>query len=234
MNTHRKTATIVGILFLICTAAALISFPFSGPLLEDPNYLIKLSGSESSVIVGAIFEFIWAITCAGIAIALYPVLKKYNHSLALGSVAFRLTEGIFVLIAALSLLTLLTLSQEFVTTGAENAVALQTSGTLLLGIRDWAHNVFSPLAFASGAIMYYVLLYKSKLIPRWLSGWGLLGAVLAVVATLLGLLTNDFGLDSINTYLNIPIGLNEMVLAIWLITKGFNSSAIASWSSEEV
>ena len=58
--------------------------------------------------------------------------------------------------------------------------------------------------------------------------------MLAVVATLLGLLTNDFGLDSINTYLNIPIGLNEMVLAIWLITKGFNSSAIASWSSEEV
>jgi hypothetical protein len=228
MNTYRKTAIIVGILFLVCSAAALLSFPFFGPILEGKDYLSKLFDSKNMVITGALIEFIQAAAAAGIAIGLYSILKKYNGALALGAVGFRVVEGVFVLIGTLSLLSLLTLSQEFIAVGAPGASSFQTSGTLLLAVRDWSGNVISALAFGLGALMYYVILYKSNLIPRWLSGWGVLGTVLGLAATVLASFTHDFNMGSVNTLLNIPIGLQEMVFAVWLIAKGFNASAITS------
>jgi hypothetical protein len=228
MNTYRKTAIIVGILFLVCSAAALLSFPFFGPILEGKDYLSKLFDSKNMVITGALIEFIQAAAAAGIAIGLYSILKKYNGALALGAVGFRVVEGVFVFIGTLSLLSLLTLSQEFIAVGAPGASSFQTSGTLLLAVRDWSGNVISALAFGLGALMYYVILYKSNLIPRWLSGWGVLGTVLGLAATVLASFTHDFSMGSVNTLLNIPIGLQEMVFAVWLIAKGFNASAITS------
>jgi len=232
MNTYRKTAIIVGILFLVCTAASILSFPFTGSIREDQDYLTKLTLNETSVTIGALIEFIWAAAGAGIAIGLYPLLKKHNGALALGSVCFRVVEGVFVLIGTLSLLSLLTLSQEFIAAGAPGASSFQTSGTLLLALRDWQLHVISGLAFSLGALMYSVILYKSKLIPRWLSGWGVLGAILSLAATVLASFTQDFGMESIHTYLSIPIGVNELVFAVWLIVKGFNPSAIASLSAK--
>jgi hypothetical protein len=232
MNTYRKNGIIAGILFLVCSAAALLSFPFSGPILESKDYLTKLFDSENMVITGALIEFLQAAAAAGIAIVLYPLLKKYNAALALGAVGFRVVECIFVLIGTLSLLSLLTLSKEFIAAGAAGASSFQTSGTLLLAVRDWSGNVISALAFNLGALMYYIILYKAKLIPRWLSGWGVVGAILGLAATLLATYTHDFGVNSINTFLNIPIGLQELVLALWLIVKGFNRSATTTLSSK--
>ena len=98
----------------------------------------------------------------------------------------------------------------------------------MLAVRDWVHGFLGFLPFAVGALMYYYLLYRSRLVPRWLSGWGLIGAGLCVVATVYAGFTQDFGLTTVNTVLNIPIGLQEMVLAVWLIAKGFNPRVIAS------
>ncbi len=228
MNTYRKTAIAVGILFLVCTAASILSFPLTGSILEDQDYLVKLSLNATSVTIGALIEFIWAAAGAGIAIGLYPLLKKYNEALALGSVGFRVVEGVVVLIGTLSLLSLLTLSQEFIAVGVSGAATFQTTGMLLLALRDWQLHVISGLAFSLGALMYYVVFYQSKLIPQWLSGWGVLGAALSVTATVMASFTQDFGMESVHTYLSIPIGVNELVLAMWLLMKGFNPSAIAS------
>lgn len=232
MNTYRKTAIIVGILFIACTGATMLSFPFGGSLLEDADYITKLAGNETSVISGALIEFIWAGTCAGIAIALYPILRRYNNGLALGAVGFRLIEGVFVLIGTASMLSLLTLSQDFIRVGAPVASSYQTSAALLLAVRDWSHNVILFIAFSVGALMYYTVLYTSNLIPRWLSGWGFLGAILGLAATLYAAFTNSFDTGLVHTYLSIPIGVNEIVLAIWLIVKGFNSSVVASLSPQ--
>ena len=232
MNTYRKTAIIVGILFLVCSAASLLSFPFSGPILESQYYLSKLFDSKNMVITGALIEFIQAAAAAGIAIGLYSVLKKHNGALALGAVGFRVVECVFVLIGALSLLSLLTLSQEFIAAGAPGASSFQTSGSLLLAVRDWSGNVISALAFSLGALMYYTVLYESNLIPRWLSGWGVLGIVLGLAATVLASFTHDFSMGSVHTLLNVPIGLQEMVLAVWLIAKGFGAQAITELSFE--
>ena len=232
MNSYRKTAITVGILFIACAVTSILGGSLASSILNTPDYLNQLAGNPNQTTIAALLEFIWAATGAGIAIGLYPLLKKYNGALALGSVVFRVVENVFVLIGTLSLLSLLTLSGEFIAAGAPAASSFQTSGTLLLAVRDWELHVISGLAFFLGTLMYYVILYKSKLIPRWLSGWGVLGAVLSLAATVVVSFTHDFSMASVNTYLSIPIGLQEMVFAVWLIVKGFNSSAIASLSAK--
>lgn len=231
MNTYRKTAITAGTLFIVCTVASILG-PSLAISANSPDYLNQLAGNPDQIITAALLEFIWAAAGAGIAIGLYPLLKKYNGALALGSVGFRVVENVFVLIGTLSLLSLLTLSQKFIAAGTPGASPFQTLGTLLLALRDWQLHVISGLAFSLGVLMYYAILYRSNLIPRWLSGWGVMGAVLSLAATVLASFTHDFGLESINTYLNVPIGLQELVFAVWLIVKGFNPSAIAALSAK--
>lgn len=229
MNSYRKTAIIVGVLFIIATVAGVLSLLFTGSL-NAPDYLIKVSANANQVIIGALLVLIMAFACAGIAIWLYPVIRKHNEALALGSVGFRLMEGVFHLVGVIGLLSLVTLSQEYVQAGAPDASYFQTSGTLLLAARDWA-GVLGSFAFILGALMYYYIFYQSKLIPRWLSGWGLIGVPFWLAVSVLTM----FGLDpssTISTLLYIPIAVNEMVLAVWLIVKGFNPSAIASLSTK--
>jgi len=180
------------------------------------------------VVLTALIEFVWAATGAGIAIGLYPILRKYNPTLALGSVAARVVENVFVLIGTLSLLVLLTVSQQSLAAGSAAPSSFQATGDALLAVRDWVHGFVALLAFGIGVLMYYYVFYRSRLVPRWLSGWGLVGAALMLVATVYTGFTQDFGFTTVNTVLSIPIGLQEMVLAVWLIVKGFNPSAVRS------
>jgi hypothetical protein len=227
MDSYRKTAIIVGVLLIACTATTILSLTLLNPILDDPEYLTKLAENEIRAIIGAILEFIWAATAMGIAIWLYPILKKYNEALTLGSVGFRIVEGVFVFVGTLSLLSLLTLGQEFVGVGVADASSFQTIGTLLLAIRHWTHNGIVLIAFCLGALLYYCVFYQSKLIPRWLSGWGLLGAALSLAVTLFSLFNPGFVVSWVHTLLNAPIALQEMVFAVWLIVKGFKPSAVA-------
>ena len=131
---------------------------------------------------------------------------------------FRGFENIAVIIGTLCLLSLLTLSQETTTPGV--------TGALLIGAREWAHQIITGIFFCLGALLYYIVLYQSRLIPRWLSGWGLIAVILSLTVTVMGAFNRDFITGTINTVLNAPIGVQEMVLAVWLIAKGFNPSAI--------
>jgi len=230
MNTNRKTAIIVGVLYILGTVAGIISRVF-GPNLDAPDYLANLSANENQVLIGGLFAFTMAVLTVGIPIYLYPILKKYNEALALGHVIFRTIETVFITICAISLLTLLTLSQEFVIAGTPDASYFQTLATLLLAVRELAGGVFATIVFSLSALILNYILYQSKLIPRWLSGWGLIGAILYLGSGFLPLI--GYGPSS-TTYLlmEAPLFLQEMVLAVWLIVKGFNPSAIASGSAK--
>ena len=220
-STYRKTAVVVGLLFVVCTAASVLSAVATSGLFDAPQYLATLSAHEGRMVGGALIEFVWAISAAGIAIGFYPVLRKHNRALALGSVAARLVEGVLILVGMLGLLTLLSVSEK--AAAGTDAVA----GSLLAA-RDWTHGFVMVLAWLAGAFMYYYLLYRARLIPRWLSGWGLAAASLCLVATIYSGFTQEFGFTTVNTVLNIPIGVQEMVLAVWLIAKGFSPAALAS------
>jgi len=224
MNTSRKTARIVGVLFITAMVAGGLRFFLLDPILDAPDYLINVSANENRVIVGALSFFVLAVALAGIAIVIYPILRKQNEALALGYVGARIVEGVLFIVAILTILALLTLSQEFAKAGAPDASYYQTLGDLLLAVRYYAYNVLWPITLGLGALMFYFLLYQSKLVPRWLSVWGLIGAPLFPVSWL-----SLFGSTISGPFL-LPLVVNELVLAVWLIVKGFNLSAIASES----
>ena len=110
---------------------------------------------------------------------------------------------------------------------ARNASYFQTLGALLLALKDWT-SVLENFPYGFGALMFNYLLYQSKLIPRWLSVWGLIGATLLLAMGLLRMFGNSVTVRERAVFLAIPLILNELVLAVWLIVKGFNSSSIAS------
>ena len=228
MKSYRGNAIAVGVLFIACSAASILSAVPLGSTLDDPDYLSKLAVSDNAVVTTALIEFVWAATGAGIAIGLYPILRLFNPALALGSVAARVVENVFVLIGTLSLLVLLTVSQQSLAPGSAAPSSFQATGDALLAVRDWVHGFVALLAFGIGVLMYYYVFYRSRLVPRWLSGWGLAGAALMLVATVYSGFTQDFGFTTVTTVLSAPIGLQEMVLAVWLIVKGFNPSALRS------
>jgi hypothetical protein len=231
MNSNRKIARIAGVLFIIGTVASLLSTGYIGSTLDAPDYLIRISANSNQVMIGVLFAFIAAVASASIAISLYPVLKKYNEGLALGAVGFRLIEAVFYIISIIGLLSLLMLSQEFVKAGAPGTSSFQILGALTQAIRDWANYVFGVSAFSLGALMYYYVLYQSQLIPRWLAGWGFIGAALSLAAALF-VMFGEKPLSTLMILLILPIAVQEMVLAVWLIVKGFNPSAITSGSVE--
>jgi hypothetical protein len=227
MNTHRKTAIIVGALFLIAMATSLIGGIWLETFLSAEEYLITLYENETLVITGVILELINGLCVIGIAVMMFPILKKYNEALALGYVALRIIEAIIVIAAVITPLALIAISQEYVSVGAPDAPYLQSIGTALLEVRAALAGQLLGLFFGLAALVFYYLLYKSKLVPRWLSGWGLIGAVLVLTWNLLEI----FGISiSAGMILALPIILNEIFLGIWLIFKGFNPSAIASGS----
>ena len=231
MKTNRKTAVIVGVSFILGFAGVFMAV-FVKPILDDPNLLIKVTENKNLVLMGALSMLIMAFACAGISIWLYPVLSKHNKFLALGAVGFRIIENIFQIVATLGLLSLLTLGQEAVKTDALAAPAFQTAGVLLLAMRFWASQV-AGIAFGLGALMYYYVFYQSKLIPRWLSGWGLIAITLHLVAIFFAMFGQiDAFSGSPILFLSAPIFFQEIVLAVWLIVKGFNPSAIASGAAK--
>jgi len=225
ITSYRKTARIAGVLFIIATAASILSLPFLGSISAS-DYLTSVSANANQIETAALLSFIAAAASASIAISLYPVLRKYREGLALGAVGFRLIEGVFYLVAVVLLLVLLTLSQEFAKAGYPVSPYFQTLGVLLLAGYHVAGNVASLIAFSLGAMIYYYIFYQTRLIPRWLSAWGFLGVALTLVAGILVMFSLIGPLSTGQVVLALPIAVNEMVLAVWLIVKGFNSSAI--------
>ena len=230
MDLYRKTAIIVGVLFIVATVTAILSIVFLGSTLETPLNFDTVSSNANQVIIAVIFWLILAVSVTGIGVMMYPILKKHNEGLALGYVGLRLIESICIIIASISLLSVLTLSQECLA-GTFDATYYQSIGSLLLTLQNWSFEIGTLIFLGLGGLFLNYSLYELKLVPRLLSVWGLIGAACVLLFGLLGL----FGLTADSITLNLlaaPIAVQEMVFAVWLIVKGFNSSAIASGSAK--
>jgi hypothetical protein len=223
VNHYRRSALTAGLLFITATVSDLLGAAVR-PDLTGPGYLTQASAQGNRVAAGALLLLIAAFACVGIAVSMYPVLRKTSAGLALGSVVFRTVEAVMYVIAVVSLLSLLTISQQFVSAGADDRAPLGAVGGLLLSLREHA-ALAGVFAFCLGAFLYYCAFFQSRLIPRWLSGWGIAAIALMTTAGVLALF-ND---DAVTGYvpLALPIFLQEMVLAGWLIVKGFDGEASA-------
>ena len=222
--TNHSAARLTGVLFITATVADLLGAAVR-PDLTGTDYLTQVSAQGNRVAAGVLLLLIAAFACAGIAVSMYPILRKANAGLALGSVVFRTMEAVMYVIAVVSLLSLLTVGQELVSAGAAERVSLGAVGGLLLSLREHA-ALAGVFAFCLGAFLYYCAFFQSRLIPRWLSGWGIAAIILMTTAGVLALFNND----AVTGYvpLALPIFLQEMVMAVWLIAKGYRPSAIRS------
>ena len=220
---------LAGILYILGTVAGLTSVAFTESILSAPDYLTSISANEISVFAGALLELVMGVSLACMALVVYPVLKRFDPRFALGYIGARLVEAVIFIIGVVSLLSLVTLSREFVAAGASVAAHFQTMGKLLLEVRDWGgHVVLDVAVFPLGALLFYFVLYRARLVPRWLSGWGLIGAVLYWAAAPLVMFDLITPFNATHIALQAPLGVQEMVLAVWLIVKGFDMSVIAA------
>lgn len=220
MDSDRKTAIIVGVLFIIATAMPLISIVFIGPIY-DPDYLVTVSANESQVLTGTLLLVIMTAAIVSIPIMIFPILKKHDERLALGYVGARIFEGLFSTINVINILALLSLSVKFVSESAPVVSYFQTSGALTLASFEWV-SILLDFPFCISVLVLNYVLYKSKLVPQWLSALGLVGGGLWLATTPFRM----FGFfPSSLEILALVIMVQEMVFAAWLIAKGFNTSA---------
>ena len=218
-GTNRSTAVIVGVLFIIGTVSGILSAVFTGAILGAPDYLAQVAANETRMITGAFFVLLMGLSLAMVPVMMYPLFKKQNEALALGAVVFRgpIEAAVYILMVV-SWLLLILVSQEFNSVGAA-APQFQALGAVLLKANDMINPVLE-IVFSLGALMFYTLFYQTRLIPRWLSGWGVIGAIVYLVAGVMALFGIEMG------FLLALLGVQEMVMALWLIIKGFSPAAL--------
>jgi len=217
MNTYQRNARIVGILFIIGTAAGILSNVFLGPFLNDPELLSSLAANRNQIVIGSLLVLTMGLSLSIMPVFLYPIFKKFNEPLALGAVVFRgVLEAVIYIMQALLVLLLIPLSQEFIAADSASITVYQHLGAFFMRADAWFGYILS-IVFSLGALMIYYVFYQSRLIPRWLSVWGLIGGLLYFAYPMLGMFGNDFGL------LMLPLAVQEMVMALWLIIKGFTT-----------
>lgn len=216
MNTNKTSARAVGILFIVATAAGIASLAFS-PVLEGPEYLANIAASES-LPMASLLILVMVAAGVGIGALMFPVLKRHNEGLALGYTSIKIIEATFTLVAQAALLALWPLSQ----TAALDPRAAQTMGSSWLAAHDAALLVGVSLVFPLGALLLNGLLFQARLIPRWLSAWGMAGAALYLVYGLLAMFDRLPPSISAEFIWAVPIAIQEMALALWLIIRGFS------------
>lgn len=222
MSSHRKTARIVGLLFLL-----LLITGISGIILRDLSPSLKdVFENSTQIKISILFDLIASTVAVGIAVLLFPILKKFNYNIALWYFGFSIVGFATIVVSNVSVFSLLTLSEEYVKLGSPDTDYFQTLGVLKLGEYFGAHFM-GLIIHTFGASMFYYLLFQSKLLPRFLSVWGLIAITLVLSATLLQIFDR-----SVSMILYLPNGLLQILIGIWLIVKGFNSSAIVSQSKK--
>lgn len=225
MDSNKTTARIVGMFFLTAIAAYSIGDGLIESVLDTSDYLINIPANQIQMSAGAILILINSAVVIGIGLLMFPILKKYNESIALGYVVFRLLESVILIVGLISLLSLIPLSQEYIKTQDVDILYLQELGKLAIDINYFAYQI-AMIMLGIGSFLFCYLLYQSKLIPRLISVWGFIGYAGLLTGALLEIFNFNVGL-----FFSIPGGLFEIVLPIWLFVKGFNLSTDISESN---
>jgi Domain of unknown function (DUF4386) len=228
MKSTRTIAVLAGVFFIVAAVAAIFGLALYHDVLHDPNYVVTGSAADLSVRLGAFFEVILAISVIGTAVTLFPVIRKQSEGVALGYVAGRVVESVVIVVGIISLLSVLTLRQEFAGTSGANGASLVTVGKALVAVHDWTFLFGPNLALGVNTLLLASLMFRSGLVPRLIAVVGLIGGPLIFIsgtAVLFGFYTQVSFWGVITA---IPVFAWEMSLAVWLIVKGFTPSPAMS------
>jgi hypothetical protein len=227
MTSERKTALLVGVLFLVTYATSITSkvalFP---PVLTQADYIVT-AGSDTRAVWGALLEVLLIIANIGTAVAFFRILKRQNESLALAFVAARIMESVLIGVGILSVLSVVTLREDMAGSSGADATALAAVGQALVALHDWTFNLGPgfTVGVGNGLILGY-LLYRSGLVPRGMATLGLVGGsliCLSGVAVMFDVIAPD---SAPLLIASAPEFFFELSLGIYLIVKGFKPSPI--------
>lgn len=220
MSNYRRSALIVGILFIIGTLAGILSGLITAPMMENTEFPQNLAAAETRWILGTLLILVMGLPLAMIPAVLYPLFKKQNEILAQGAVLFRgVLEALCYLALVACMLLMLSAGKLSLARPVQQSIS-----TLLTNATDWIELLLA-LVFSIGSMMISVLLFQMRLVPRWLSGWGIMGAALYFIAPFFSLFLHQHpavGFESWIGFLIGPLAVQEMVFAVWVIIKGFN------------
>jgi hypothetical protein len=228
MTVSKTNARITGVLFILGTVPIIAAMLLWGQSVSSQDYLSAMAGHQGQVRLYALAVVFMGLACAGIGISLYPVLKRRNEGLAIAAMGFRLMEGTLHVVNAFGIVALLGLSLEFVKAGSPAQSFFQSAGAAIKTVNDWAGSGTATLAWCVGAFIYYAIFFKTRLVPRWLSVWGLAGLTLTLISDFAAMFGALASFSSIQMLLSLPILVQELVLAVWLIVKGFGAPAEAN------
>jgi hypothetical protein len=224
MTNSKTNARTTGILFILGTVPVIIAMLSFGQHLSAPDILSAVAANRTHTLLLALAIMVMGISCAGIGISLHSVLKQHNEGLARAVMGLRLMEGTLQVASALGFFALVAVGQEFVKAGSPPDSLFQAIGAAIKTMNDWVSNIYG-LPFGIAAFIYYAIFYGTRLLPRWLSVWGLVGISLMIVSVLSGLLSLMDPSSPVLFLFNMPILVQELVLAVWLIVKGYASPA---------
>lgn len=229
MLSTRRTASIVGVLFLVQTLAFIVAEQVLTGVLKRPNYLAGLSGDADALTIGALLAFVSGVSVVGIAILMFPLLKRTSEPLALGYVGERIIELVLQVLFYLAAPLILVAIGGGLRDGTVNAAAAQTLSPVFKSVHDVGIVVVYLVTSVGGTIFAY-LLYRSRLVPRPLAVLGLIGYPILLVGSILAMfgatdVTQGAGLLAV-----LPGGLFELILPILLLVKGFSHSASTATS----
>ena len=220
MNSSKKKSKIAGILILAGIIVGILSIV---PAVESEYFLEEVYPSRNQVLTGALFQFFLVPIYIGFSLVLYPILREFNKTLSIGFVGFRLIAGVFQLIGMILLPLLVLLSQQYLAHAGSDLLFFEPMGEILKLSRDLSNHLGVMLATALGNLLLYYIFYKGKLIPVYLSLWGVVGNVLLIIGSFLLLFQLIEVVSPVYGMMTIPLVLQEVVLAIFLIVKGLNS-----------
>ena len=234
-KTNRNIAVVVGILFVVGTVSGVLAGIVTTPIQAGSMYPLNISASGTQWILGTLLVLLMGLSLALVPALLYPIFKKHNEVLSFGAVLFRgVLEAVCEMLLVISMFLLLTVSGIYGKTGAADASNFQTLGSMLIAAGEWI-QLIGGMVFSVGTLMIFTLFYQTRLIPRWLSGWGGIGAVLYFIAKLVSTFSPLHLAPEIGVgigLLLVPTAIQEMVFAVWMIFKGFNPPAVASVSTQ--
>jgi hypothetical protein len=219
MNTYRTTAIIVGVVYLAGFVVGIGGEGLFQSILGAPNYLSTVSANSVTVAIGAILWLLAVVGDAAHGVLMYPILKQHNERIAVGYLAFRIMDAVFIAIMVLFILLQIPLGSEYVKAAALDTSYLQALGTLFTQAKLYAYQIGMSTLGISGLLLCSTL-YKANLVPRWLAIWGLLGYAIILCGMVSAVMGSGLGDLS-----SLPGGLWEVFMGVWLVVKGFNASA---------
>jgi len=222
MTTYRTTARVVGVVYLAGFVVGIGGQGLIQSMLGAPNYLSTVSANSMTVAIGALLWLMAVVGDAAHGVLMFPILKQHNERIAVGYLAARIVDAIFIAIRVLFILIQIPLGSEYVKAAAADASYLQALGRLFTQAQLYAYEIGMSTLGISGLLLCSTL-YEAKLVPRWLAVWGLLGYAIILCGMVSAVMGSGLGDLS-----SLPGGLWEVFMGVWLIVKGFNASAFVS------